>query len=211
MKHKQLKGFTLIESIIVIAITLTLFGALVFYSRGGEAQISFFKEESILVGVFLQARSFALDAFQPTLQPSPGGPGELSLTERVCAWGVHVEPDSISGGRYILFRDLDPAGPEANCQGSSKSYSGTNGGATADEAFQIFEVKAPLQVLCVGLVPDEGCQSGARDILFQPPLPKISFYPPSSTVKEFIVTLTLTDGSRKSDITVTKGGSVNVH
>ncbi len=200
------EGFTLIESLVVIAVTTILFGSLIFSSHGGQAQIAFFKEESTLVGVLLQARSFALDAFQPTLQPSPGNPNypALSVTERVCAWGVHVDP---IGGQYILFRDLDPAGPGANCAGASKDYT-----VGSDEAFQVFDVDKSLVITCAG-IPPGSCQSTvAVDILFTPPTPKVSFAPdPGNSGTSFVIELELLDGTRKSVITVTKGGSVNVN
>ncbi len=209
-RARFLTGFTLIESLVVVAITVTLLGSLIVYSRGGEAQVAFLKEQATLTGVFLQARSFAIDAFQPTLQPSPGGPDELSITERVCSWGVHVVPGS-PGGQYILFRDLDPNWPAVvDCSGASKSYDDPK------EAFQVFNLPPSLKIQCVGLTPDELCdgQMSPRDILFIPPVPKVLFSAnsvTSDTAKEFEVRLMLADGSKSSIITVTKGGSVNVN
>jgi prepilin-type N-terminal cleavage/methylation domain-containing protein len=197
-------GFTLIESLVVIAVTTVLLGSLIFSSHGGQGQIAFFKEESTLVGVFLQARSFALDAFQPTLQPSPGSSDDLGVTERVCAWGVHVDPVA---GEYVLFRDLDPAGPGSDCTGASKDYT-----PALNEAFDSFIVHPLLRITCVGILPGS-CQSATSiDILFTPPTPKVTFAPDlAGTGESLIVRLELADGTRTSDISVTKGGSVNVN
>ncbi len=203
---REAYGFTLIESLVVVAITTILLGSLIFSSRGGQAQIAFFKEESTIVGVLLQARSFALDAFQPTLQPTPGTSNDpaLLVTERVCAWGVHIDPIN---GKYILFKDLDPAGPGSNCSGASKSYT-----PASNEEFQTFVIDPSLVISCVGILPSS-CQNAIPvDVLFTPPTPKVSFAPdPAASGEGLIIRLELTDGTRVSDIEVTKGGSVNVN
>ncbi len=211
MKNKQeygsgrVEGFTLIESLVVIAITVTLLGSLIFYSRGGQNQVTFFKEEATLSGALLQARSFALDAFQPTLQPPLGDTISLPTTERVCGWGIHVEPPN----RYILFRDLGSTDPAIGCSIADKRY-------TSDvEAFQIFEVTSPLFISCVSLSGFDGiCNTEARDVLFTPPAPKVSFATPTlidpPNVSDLKITLTLPAENQSGIITVSKGGSVNV-
>ena len=198
-------GFTLIESLVVIVITVGLLSSLMVYTRGGEGQILFMKEQATLVGVFMQARSFALDAYQPTLQPSPGGVA-FPVTERVCAWGVHVDP---ALGRYILFMDIGSVNPQIGCSVADRQYTGST------EDFQIFEVDARLNLKsCVGVSPQGSCQSAdSRDILFAPPTPKVYLFPDplgDSPKEEFRVDLSLADGSGTSVITVTKGGSVTI-
>lgn len=83
----QNKGFTFIETIVIIGILTMLTAILLLYSRGGQKQIVLLKEKAKLISSILKVKSMSINTLvgdQPT-----------------CGYGVFLETDS-----YSLFRDL---------------------------------------------------------------------------------------------------------
>jgi len=206
-RRKLVGGFTLVEAIVVIAITVTLLGVLTTYSRNGEGQILFFKEEATLVNTITRAKFFAFDAYQPTLQPTFDIPDPLvsDITERVCAWGVHFDAGADT---YTLFRDLDLSWPTVeDCSGSNKKYDFPN------EAFEVFELDtARIELSCTGLSPGSCEQGGSYSVVFTPPVPSVTFssgFGIDSLADDLMVTLSLKDGTRETTVVIGKGGQIS--
>ncbi|MFH0806249.1 MAG: type II secretion system protein [Candidatus Brennerbacteria bacterium] len=98
-------GFTLVETLIVVAITLFLSGMLLSYNRSTDNQVVLAAEQARVAGVLFRAKSFAL---QKNVQ--------RGATE-ACGFGVHFEK---TGGRLILYGDIPS--PGENCAASDNAY-----------------------------------------------------------------------------------------
>lgn len=87
-------GFTLMEMIIVIGVTMILSGLILGYSRSSEKQISLYKDQAAIVGFLNEAKSLAIQKYN-----QPGTAGYIA-----CAFGVHFETTNI----FAIFQDLEP-------------------------------------------------------------------------------------------------------
>ena len=96
-------GFTLVEAVVVVGITIILTSIMITYSRGSEQQILFFREQSLITSSILQAKGFAIHTFQPDFQPQ--FTGTESITP-ICGWGVHVEEETATDypNTIIIFK-----------------------------------------------------------------------------------------------------------
>ncbi|HEY4499943.1 MAG TPA: prepilin-type N-terminal cleavage/methylation domain-containing protein [Candidatus Paceibacterota bacterium] len=94
-------GFTLVEVLVTLSITLILTTVMITYSRSGEQQILLFKEQAKIINVISRAKSLALQTFQSGAN--------------FCGYGVHFNAD----GTFILFRDV-----ANDCAASDNVYSG---------------------------------------------------------------------------------------
>jgi len=96
------RGFTLIEMLIVVAITAMLSSLLIIYSRTGEYQIVLFREQSKLASAIFRAKTLSVATF--------GG------VEAPCGYGVHLD----QSGSYFIYR-IFPQGGE-DCSTVAKKY-----------------------------------------------------------------------------------------
>jgi len=86
-------GFTLIETMVVIAITAILAALTIAYNRSSEKQIALFKDQAVVAGALDRAKAFALERFK-------------SGTETACAFGVHIDATGVAGAPFTIFQDL---------------------------------------------------------------------------------------------------------
>lgn len=84
--RKNLGGFTLVEILVVVAITTFLAGMVLTYSSTGRSQIALYVESAKLAQVALRAKSLAIATYN-----SPDTP---------CAYGMHVD---FANRSYALF------------------------------------------------------------------------------------------------------------
>ena len=183
-------GFTLIEALIVIMVTMMMTSILITSSRTSNKQILLFKEQAVFINTISRAKSLAIGTFQPAL--TTGG-----STQPICGWGVHVLG---SGSGYILFKDLGTLGPPPSCVGTG-TYS-------ADEAFETFTLDPAVHLS--GAVPQDA--SGGLDVVFRPPQPIVfingatgTFAPPEATIMMGVV-----GSTNPSTVTITQGGQVSI-
>jgi len=144
MKHRS--GFSLVEIIVVISITVLLSTLVIGYNRSSEKQLILFRDQATIVGVLNRAKALAIEKFR-----------EPEADFDNCAFGLHFD----NGSReYILFRDLGVGG----CDDVNRSYDagGVTSGATTlleeISRFSIDEKSVFANIPVVGL-----------DILFVPP------------------------------------------
>ncbi len=98
------KGFTLIETLVVVSILMLMTSMLVLYNRTGERQILLLREKARLISVIFRAKSLALNTFIED--------------EAACGYGVHIGPSASSGqAGYFIFRDK-----AINCRMSDRVY-----------------------------------------------------------------------------------------
>src|SRR3990167_848850 len=63
------KAFTIVELLVVLAITAILFSSLIFYSRSAERQLILFKEQMKVITALQKAKSLAISAFGENQAP----------------------------------------------------------------------------------------------------------------------------------------------
>lgn len=91
-------GFTLVETLVVVAITLFLSGMLLTYNRSTDNQVVLAAEQARVVGVLVRAKSFAL---QKSVRVG---------SVEACGFGVYFTKP----GTLTLFGDIPTGG---NCEG----------------------------------------------------------------------------------------------
>jgi len=95
------KGFTLIETLVVVGVLTLMTSLLVLYNRTGERQIILLREKARLIGTIFRAKSLTLNTF---IEDEPA-----------CGYGVHT-----SQGEYFIYRDKAIA-----CRTSDHVYTDT--------------------------------------------------------------------------------------
>lgn len=207
---KSQKGFTVIEMIVVIALSIFFTTIAIVYSGTSRKYISFLNQQSLLIGSFFKARAYAVETFQPTQTPFDATPPN----EKICGWGLHLEKGiGATPDNYVIYRDFETLGASDPCADSAAG----NYDANTGEDFEMIALDpALIKFKCLDLVdaPDTGCATNAGlpaiDVFFQPPDPKVKFYGQSGTPAEADIVLQLADNSRCSLVTVNKAGQVNV-
>jgi len=204
-KFKHLRGFTIIELIVVVGITVILSTALITYSRTQEKQIVFFREQALIAGIIQKAKAFSIETFQPQLIPLFGG----TPSEKICGWGIQFR-DMANGNNYTFFKDVLPVGDVQCGDAGSPKY---NSPRERYEEFSIDKNAVEIESVCLngassGLCPP-GAGSGVIDIVFIPPDPTVSFYP-NSGAAEAVIVLKLAGVSRRTNLIITKSGQINV-
>lgn len=88
------KGFTLIELVVVMGILSLLSASLITYSRSGEKQIIFFKEQSVLTALIFQAKNLAISTY-----------GRDNANS--CGYGIHfvLSSDPQKPQEVVIFSD----------------------------------------------------------------------------------------------------------
>lgn len=81
-----MKGFTLIETLVVLGVLTLMTSMLVLYNRTGERQIVLLREKARLIGIIFRAKSLALHT--------------LIEDEPACGYGMHS-----SEAEYFMYRD----------------------------------------------------------------------------------------------------------
>lgn len=144
-ERRKIRGFTLVEAMIAVAITMVLSTMLLTYNRSSEKQIVLFRDQAVLVGFLNRAKALAVEKF--------------NKEPRVCAFGLYFPPDSPR--EFILFQDLQPEGSEPvfGCRDEEGNVN-TNLRYDAGEKLESFKIDERLNFVDV---PSE------LNILFVPP------------------------------------------
>ena len=144
--HKyRVYGFTLIELMIVIAITVLLSSFLVLYGSKTNEQITLSVEQAKLGQIILRAKTMAL--------------AEVTTSSSLpCGYGIHMD---YNNNTYSLFRYIDQSGPKGCSQIKPINPNGQN----YEEVFSA--TLNPGVHFVRGSNP-----SDLYDLLFVPPVPK---------------------------------------
>lgn len=178
-----MRGFTLVETMVAIAITLVLSTIVLSYNRSSEKQIVLFRDQAVVIGVLNRAKSLAIEKF--------------NSDPNVCAFGVHFDQNLST---FVLFQDLSLGGasePVFGCrdyaQGTYNSNLRYDGGS---ELFESFSLDPRLEF---GAIPSNGL-----DILFIPPEINVT----STEVLPVTINIKTKDNSASASITIGQGGQI---
>lgn len=175
------EGFTIIEVLIVVAITILLSSSLITYTSTARQQIALYAEEAKLGQTIYRAKSLALSSRSMTVG-----------SQQICGYGVHFDYDYM---KYSIFSYLKPQ--NLNC----KDISAIDG--NYENTISTFNVNKNLK-----LVPAE---KGIYDVLFIPPDPLTLMRTEGGTVNNgsAAAILKTADGSLYFTITVNSNGLVD--
>ncbi|HUC31364.1 MAG TPA: prepilin-type N-terminal cleavage/methylation domain-containing protein [Candidatus Paceibacterota bacterium] len=199
------KGFTLIEILIVLAITAVLSGLAIVYSHVGQSQISLSIEESKVAQLILEAKELSIATY--------------SADDATCAYGVQF---NLASSTYSLFAynaaassTLYPGRPICPSLASTTASFDTN--AISEYAGGSWQIHTAQGVVLDD--PQNPASDTIQDVLFYPPDPftLISFDgqtfsgaytdPPAPTGYVYLSTV---DGSASRTISVNSAGQVSL-
>lgn len=91
-------GFSLIEMLVVMSITLLLSAILIGYTRGAGRQLVLISGQAKIVNLISRTKSLSVATFldEQGLRTDPSAP-------KICGYGVHVDKGA---GQVFIFRDL---------------------------------------------------------------------------------------------------------
>ena len=182
-------GFTLIEILIVVSITVFLSAQIITYSRSGERQIALYVEKQKIAGIILKAKSLAVEAYST-------GAGQT-----ICGYGVEID---YQRGEYGIF-SYDPAPPagSADCSGISNLIQ--NRITTFSD---LFKINPALTFPPPGSLPADAI----KYVLFISPDPTVVInvgQGGSPSLQAGKIYLQTKNGAAKTSITVSPAGQVD--
>ncbi len=198
-------GFTVIEMVVVLAISVILSSILIIYSGDSRKFLIFSNERSLIVSAIFKAKSYSLETYQPTQFTISG----INPTESICGWGVRFEKNPSGDDKYYVYKDIDPSG---TCSGV------TVGHFDVLEPAQVFEKgkldKNILKFSCLDiLIPGGSCVAGSDqssiDVFFQPPDPKVIFNPDFVNSRQAVIQLEFSGGGC-SVIKINRSSQINL-
>ncbi len=87
-RTRNREGFTLLEVMLTVAITMILSGTMLAYNRSGENQIAVFKDQAVMVGIINRAKALTQQRLNVPL---------------ACAFGIHI--DGGASRAFQIFAD----------------------------------------------------------------------------------------------------------
>ena len=177
-------GFTLIEILVVVSVTLVLSGILIGYSREAGKQLILMNNQAKLVSLIARAKSLSTATFlENTLPLLPGSPV-------VCGYGVHVDTAS---GEIFIFRDL-----AVDCASGDNKFG--SGDVKLTGQLNVFELNSQATQFA--------SDTPLRAVIFIPPDPTIIINGDVST-KEAAISIEVKDGSSKSTVKINNAGRIS--
>lgn len=181
-------GFTLIEVIIVVSVTLILSTFAIGYNREASRQLTLVTYQSKLVNLISTAKSFSVHTFieGPIVVGAP----------KVCGYGVSLGKDinGVFNGEAFIFRDL-----ALNCLLTDNKYGPGDKKLTGDK--NVLRIDQSTSQFIVS-------ETTFTDIIFIPPDPAIIINGNPSTT-EAVITLGLKSGARKVMVKINDSGSIS--
>lgn len=198
-KNLQLvRGFTLIEILVVMFVMVILSASLIVYNSQSRLQVALMVEKAKIVQQILRAKSLAVTTRRGT------------VVSAACGYGWHVD---YARREYVIFKYEDTAGLGAlDCADIDPFYVSNN----RNNANVIIERSEFDPNLIVGVDPrfEAGPSSQLLDVLFVPPDPRVVLLvgtePGNAATSSFPATVTIKtrDGGAQATVTVTKTGLV---
>jgi prepilin-type N-terminal cleavage/methylation domain-containing protein len=175
------RGFTLVEVLVVIAITALLAGLILTYSSQSRDQVALFVEQAKLAQTFARAKSLTVSIYTQNPADSP------------CGYGVSMD---YADNTYTLFA-YDPDEDVNTCRNIQ----------TLNDLFQTEIITERLPGNLVLAEPDAESVGG---LLFLPPNPETNIWieGQNSTSTEGRVRLESRSGEDAVEVTVTSAGQI---
>jgi prepilin-type N-terminal cleavage/methylation domain-containing protein len=177
-------GFTLIEVLIVIVVSVVLSTIAIGYSGIGRNQIALSVEATKVSQFILQARSLSIATY---------GTGTST-----CAYGVAF---NAAAGTYSIFGYAPLGTPPAPCPGATSTNVLSLEKEYTDGTWNVH--------LQNGVVMSATSSDSLSAVLFYPPDPKTFFVCAGACVSSGKVYLSTADGSMSRTISVNSAGQVN--
>ena len=181
------QGFTLLELLVVMSITVALAAMVLGYSRESSNQLALASTESKILSLINRAKFLSIETYFG---------GGRSGDQRICAYGVKV--DTFKREMFI-FQDLSSTG---NCPGDSDGSYTESYSKNQDERLygELNEVKLENTALTFG-------ETDLEEVIFIPPDPQTKINNSDAT-KEAKVSVKLKEGNGQFVITVNKYGQI---
>ncbi len=183
-------GFTLIDMLVTISITLILSGILIGYGKESGKQLLLINNQAKLVSLISRAKSLSTTTFiENSLPITTGGP------ERICGYGIHADQGK---GEVFIFKDR-PDPQSIDCATSDNKFS--SGDEKLSEQLDVLNLASQA----VKFAPE----SDLIDILFIPPDPTIVINGDKSMqAKEATLVIETKDKSSKVVVKVNNAGRI---
>jgi len=141
-------GFSLIEMLVVMSITVLFSTILIGYARESSKQMVLISSQAKVVNLISRAKSLSIATFidESGLPTNPAAP-------KICGYGVHVDK---AAGQVFIFRDL-----AVDCSTSDNKF---GSGEMLSSNLDTFSVPNTIQL---------GADTDLTDVLFIPPDPII--------------------------------------
>jgi len=198
-RHQNSAGFTLVELVVVLAVSVMLTAILVTFNRGADRHIILINEQARLVQALTSAKVLSLQTFVRA---------EALGNVKTCGYGVHFEDRS-----YLVFIDSPLPDPlNSSCIDENNQYTGNlkfDGPIEVATVNQEFEV-APFLVYSLDpRVVFGDLPGGGRDfdVLFIPPEPTTYFYPAGMENAEIFINQI--DGRGGTSVKITRFGQIS--
>ena len=181
---KNNSGFTLIEMLVIISVTLVLSGILIGYSREAGKQLILVNNQAKLVSLIARAKSLSTATFLENALPlNPGDP-------RICGYGVHADTGS---GEIFIFRDL-----AVDCASGDNKFG--SGDVKLTGQLNVFELNLQATQFASDMT--------LHDIMFIPPDPTVIINGDAS-LREAMISIEVKDGSSKSIVKINNAGRIS--
>ena len=175
------RGFTLIELVVVMAVTTVLISMVIGYSKESTRQLALTSTQAKMLSLINRAKFLSIETFFG---------GGRSGDQRICSYGVRV---NLSNQEIFIFQDLSSL---AECPGNSNNV--------YDEGEKLSGElnKVNLQDALVTFTED----TTLKEAVFIPPDPKTKIN--NSNATEARVGVKLREGKGQFTITVNNAGQI---
>ncbi len=178
---KPQNGFTLLEILVVVGITVVLTSMVAGYSREGGRQLALVATETKMLNLLSRAKFLSVETFFG---------GGRSGNQRICAYGLKVDA---SGQEMFIFQDLSSTG---KCPGDSDGSYNEGERLTGE----LNEIK--LQDALVAFTGE----TDLKEVIFIPPDPQTKIN--NSSISEASIRVKIKEGSGQFVITVNNAGQI---
>ncbi|GEM_PF-5038568 len=142
MKHRNQKGYTLIELIVTISVLVFLAAMLIVLNRSTEDNFAFFRESNRFLNSFIEARRQSIFTGGQSSSASP------PLTGR-CSYGIHLQdtpPNTSNQDGFVVFRDTYDHTPGLTFHDCNQKYDPANG-TTFPKGEEVYFFSLPPQII----------------------------------------------------------------
>jgi len=179
------EGFTLIEMLVVLSITLILSGILIGYSRENSRQLILINTQTKFISLISRAKTLSTTTYLESLN-IPIAPSDPKL----CAYGVHIDRGT---NEAFIFRDK-----AVDCVNSDYGYDSGDDKLDGEINSFMIEIDA-VQFTSQGTL---------TDITFIPPDPVVKING-TSGIKEDFVEIETKGSTSKAIIKVNSAGRIS--